>query len=178
MRDHAIYKHLLVIITFAFQLNSYEVLPFSDLLDEPWSQASYISPPVRAIALWSGHARKQSNSLALSSMRKESRHKVPKSVSRAALRRMQFTLHATRRTPHGASRLVQALSAWLVKIRRAPSRHSRDARVYGNMTTAIHKLSTPPPPPPVRAFVYIAHRVQHSHLLAFYASRFSIFIGF
>ena len=51
------------------------------------------------------------------------------------------------RTPHGASRLVQAMSAWLVKIRCAPSRHSRDARVYGHTTTAMHKLSTPPPPP-------------------------------
>ena len=60
---------------------------------------------------------------------------------------MQFTLHATRRTPHGASRLVQAISAWLVKTRRAPSRHSRDARVYGHTTKAMHKLSTPPPPP-------------------------------
>ena len=51
------------------------------------------------------------------------------------------------RTPHGASRLVQATSAWLVKTRRAPSRHSRDARVHGHTTTTIHKLSTPPPPP-------------------------------
>ena len=59
---------------------------------------------------------------------------------------MQFTLHATRRTPHGASCLVQAMSTWLVKTRRAPSRHSRDARVYGHTTTAMHKLSTPPPP--------------------------------
>ena len=67
----------------------------------------------------------------------------PKSVSRAVLRRMQFTLHATRRTPHGASRLVQATSASLVKTRRAPSRHSGDARVYGHTTTAMHKLSTP-----------------------------------
>ena len=75
---------------------------------------------------------------------------------------MQFTLHATRRTPHGASRLVQAMSAWLVKTRRAPSRHSRDPRVYGHTTTAMNKLSTPPhtahtplprrptqPPPPL-----------------------------
>ena len=50
-------------------------------------------------------------------------------------------------TPHGASRLVQAMSAWLVKTRRAPSRHSRHARVYGHTTTAVHKLSTPPSPP-------------------------------
>ena len=49
---------------------------------------------------------------------------------------MQVTLHATRRTPHGASRLVQAVSAWLVETRRAPSWHSRDARVhYGHAQT-------------------------------------------
>ena len=70
---------------------------------------------------------------------------MPKSVSRAVLRRMQFTLHGTRRTPHGVSRLVQAMSAWLVKTRRAPSRYSRDVRVYGHTTTAMHKLTTPPP---------------------------------
>ena len=68
-----------------------------------------------------------------------------KSVLRAVLGRMQFTLHATRRPPLGASRLVQAMSAWCVKTRRAPSRHSRDARVYSHTTTAMHKLSTPPP---------------------------------
>ena len=28
---------------------------------------------------------------------------------------MQFTFHASRRTPHGVSHLVQATSAWLVK---------------------------------------------------------------
>ena len=53
---------------------------------------------------------------------------------------MQFALHATRRTPHGASRLVQAMYAWLVKTRRDPH-----ARVYGHTTTAMPKLSTPPP---------------------------------
>ena len=37
---------------------------------------------------------------------------MPKSVLQADLGKMQFTLHATRRTPHGASRLVQAMSAW------------------------------------------------------------------
>ena len=64
--------------------------------------------------------------------KQESRHnKVPGSILRAVLGRMQFTLHATRRTPHGASRLVQPMSAWLVKTCRAPSRHSIDARVYG-----------------------------------------------
>ena len=34
--------------------------------------------------------------------------------------------------------------AWLVSTRRAPSRHSRDARVYGHTTTNMHQLSTPP----------------------------------
>ena len=72
---------------------------------------------------------------------------TPKSVLRAILGRVQFTLHATRRPPHGASRLVQSMSAWLVKIQCAPSRHSRDARVYGHTTTAMHKLRTPPPIP-------------------------------
>ena len=65
---------------------------------------------------------------------------------------MQFTLHATRRTPHGASRLVQAMSACLVTTRRAPSRHSRDARVYGHTTTAMHELNVPLPPPPAVAY--------------------------
>ena len=77
--------------------------------------------------------------------KQESRHKVPKSVIRAVLGRMQFVLHAIRRTPHGASHLVQATSALLVKSRRSPSRHSRDARVYGHTTAAMHELSSPLP---------------------------------
>ena len=42
----------------------------------------------------------------------------------------------------------KAMSAWLVKTRRAPSRHGRDARIYGHTTTAMHKLSNSPLPPP------------------------------
>ena len=68
-----------------------------------------------------------------------------KSASKAVFSRIQFTLHATRPTPHGASRLVQAVSAGSVKTRRAPSRHWRHARVYGHTTTAIYDMSTPPP---------------------------------
>ena len=45
----------------------------------------------------------------------ESTHKVPTSASQAVLSRIQVTLHATRRKPHGALRLVQAMSAWVVK---------------------------------------------------------------
>ena len=97
-------------------------------------------------SLWSGYTKKQINSMVAVIHKQESRHKVPKSVLREVLERMQFTLHSTRGTPHGASRLVQAMPAWLVKTRRAPSRHSRDATVYGQTTTAMHKLSTPPSP--------------------------------
>ena len=50
------------------------------------------------------------------------------------------------KTPHGASRLAQAMPAWLAKTRRAPSRHSRGASVYGHTTTAMRKLSATPPP--------------------------------
>ena len=98
----------------------------------------------------SGHTRKQGNSLLIGVVihKQESRHKVPKTDFRAVLGRMKFAFHATRRRSHGASRLVQAMSAWLVKTRRAPSRHSRDARVYGHTTTAMHKRSTPPPEEP------------------------------
>ena len=73
------------------------------------------------------------------------------SVLRAVLGNMQFTVLATRQTPHGASRLVQAMSAWLVKTRRAPSRHSRDARIYGHTTTYghAHTEDSPPLPPPL-----------------------------
>ena len=70
-----------------------------------------------------------------------------KSASQAGLGRMQPTLHATRRTPHGASRLVLAMYAWSVKTRHAPSRHCRDARVYGHMTTAMHEYRVHPAPP-------------------------------
>ena len=67
-----------------------------------------------------------------------------KSASRAFLSGMQLTLCATRPTPHGASRLAQAMSAWSVKTRRAPSRHCRNARVYGHATSAMHQNEYPP----------------------------------
>ena len=56
------------------------------------------------------------------------------------------TLHAARRTSYGASRLVQAISAWSAKTGRTPSWHRRDTRVYGHTTTAVHDTSTPRPP--------------------------------
>ena len=114
------------------------------------TQCEYGKTPTRQVhsnthcCLWSVHTRKQSNSLALSSISKKVGIRCRSPVLQAVLGRMQFTLHATRRKSHRASSLVQAMSAWLVKTRRAPSRHSRDARVYGHTTTAMHKLSTPP----------------------------------
>ena len=94
---------------------------------------------------------------------------------------MQPTLQATRRTPHGALRLVQAMSAWLVKTRHAPSRRSRDARVYGYTTTAMHDIEyTPsphttmamhdnkyPPPPSASKAVFSINKMQ----LPLYATR-------
>ena len=41
------------------------------------------------------------------------------------------------------------MSAWSVKIRRAPSRQCRDARVYTHATTTMHDNEYTPPPPPV-----------------------------
>ena len=68
-----------------------------------------------------------------------------KSASQAVLSRMQLTLHATRQTPRGASRLVLAISAWSVKTRRALRQHCRDARVYGHTTTVGHAWWVHPP---------------------------------
>ena len=42
---------------------------------------------------------------------------------------MQLTLHVTRGTPHGASRLLQARSAWSAKTRGTTSRQCKDATV-------------------------------------------------
>ena len=64
------------------------------------------------------------------------------------LSRIPLTLHATRPTPPGDSRLAQPMSAWSVKTRRAPSRHCRGARVYGHTTTTMHDNEYTPPPSP------------------------------
>ena len=56
-----------------------------------------------------------------------------------------LTVHATRRTPHGVSRLVLAMSAWSVATRRTPSRHCGDSRVYGHTTTTMHDNEHTPP---------------------------------
>ena len=68
----------------------------------------------------------------------QSTHEVPKSASQTVLSKVLITLHATRRTPHGDSRLLDATFAWSVKTRPAPSRIRRDASIYGHMTTGMH----------------------------------------
>ena len=73
---------------------------------------------------------------------------VLKSASRMVLSRTQLTPHVTRRAPHGASRLVQAMCAWPVNTRHAPSRPCRDANVYGCKTTSMHNTEYPLIPTP------------------------------
>ena len=109
-------------------------------------RGSYIVPGTATAVSSSGHTGKQIISLKLSSM--------CKSASRAVLSRMQLTLLATRRTPRGASRLVQAMTAWSVRTRRAPSRHFRDARVHGHTTTALYVVEYTPPPDPDWCFTH------------------------
>ena len=58
---------------------------------------------------------------------------------------MRLTLHATRRTPHGASRLVQAIPTRSVNTRRATSWHYSYAKIYRHKNTAKHDMSTNPP---------------------------------
>ena len=70
--------------------------------------------------------------------------KKARTASQVVLSRLQLKFHSTHQTLHGASRLLQAMSAWSVKTRRAPPRHCTDARVYIK-TTFMHEMSTPPP---------------------------------
>ena len=65
---------------------------------------------------------------------------APLRYHKAVVSRIKLALQATHRIPHGASRSVLAVSAWSVKTRRAPSRHCRDARVYGRTTTAMQDI--------------------------------------
>ena len=48
-------------------------------------------------------------------------------------------LSATRRTPHGASCVMQAIPVWSVKTLGAPYRNC-GARVYGHTTSAMHDM--------------------------------------
>ena len=91
-------------------------------------------PNVRGVSIWSRNGDSSRKGCAVNGQMTTAMHKL--STPPPLSRRMQFTLVATRRTPHGASRLMQAMSVSLVKTRRAPFRNSRDARVYGHPTTS------------------------------------------
>ena len=71
----------------------------------------------------------------------------PRAPTQTVPSSMQLTLHTTRRT---------LMSAWSVKTRRAPSRHCRDARVYGHTTTAMPDMTTPPCLPHPHPVVFTA----------------------
>ena len=121
-----------------------------DSLYPPPPTGSTMAPPLQT-SLWSGHTRKQGNPLVAVIHKQESRHMVPKSVLRAVLGRMD-AVHPTCNSPNTSRRFAlgaSSTSAWLVKTRRAPSRHSRHAKVYGHTTTGMRKLSTPPPKPAI-----------------------------
>ena len=76
----------------------------------PHPRGSYIVHP--SLSLEVAPPGRNTSSLHLSSM--------CESASQAFRGRMRLALHATRRTHHPAPRLVQAMSPWSVKTRRAP----------------------------------------------------------
>ena len=55
----------------------------------------------------------------------------------------------------GTSHLVHAMPAWSMKTRHAPSRRCRNARVYGDSTTAMHHITTPPPQSPALGHLHL-----------------------
>ena len=61
------------------------------------------------------------------------------------------------------------MSAWLVKTRRAPSRHSRDARAYGHTTTGQSQIEYTPthtPLPLTKAWLLIGRSLLRPRFLA------------
>ena len=128
---------------------SQQAAPFRD---QPTNIRGYGKASTRQLhsnthcCIWRGHARKQSNSVAPSSMNKKVGTRCRSPSYERFLEGCSSPIHATRRTPHGASRLVQAMSTWSVKARHAPSRHSRIARVDGRTTTAMHDNRVHPIP--------------------------------
>ena len=60
----------------------------------------------------------------------ESAHKVPKLAPQALLSRLQLARSAPRRSPRGASHVVQAISAWSMTHPRASSWYCGYARIY------------------------------------------------
>ena len=78
-----------------------------------------------------------------------------KSALQAVLERIQRTLHATRRTPHGASPLAQAVSRKVIEnpTCSVPALWGCDGLQYGHTATAMHEIEYIPPieyPPPLK----------------------------
>ena len=72
-------------------------------------------------------------------------------------------LHGTRRTSHGAPRLVQAMSTWSVKTRRAPSWPRWNTTIYGLIkTTAIHGNEYYPHPSPSKGWRCLLLRLERA----------------
>ena len=73
------------------------------------------------------------------------------------------------------------MSAWLVKTRRAPARHSRNARAYGHTTTATHKYRVHLAPyafsPDVVSPVDIKIHVRYDRSRNFRTNSFCLLIG-
>ena len=67
----------------------------------------------------------------------ESTLKVRLPASQVGLRRMQLTLHAARRTPHGALRLVHAMSAWSIKN---PTRYGTGSTISPKRGTGFFSI--------------------------------------
>ena len=88
----------------------------------------------------SGHIANQTMHLTLASICKD----VPLS-SGSSLDAADLSCDSSN-TSHGTSRLVLAMSAWLVKTRLVRSRHCRNAKICGHTITAMHDMGTPPPP--------------------------------
>ena len=105
-------------------------------------RGSYIIEPIHCY-LWGGHTRTESNSLARSSTSKSvgTRRRSPP-YERVSAGCSSLFMRLAEHLTALPWRLVQAISVWLVKIRRAPSRHSRDARVhisyvYGHVSIVV-----------------------------------------
>ena len=63
---------------------------------------------------------------------------ICKPAAQAVVGKMQLTLHGTRRTPNGAFRLVQEMSAWL--LGESPTRSVPVLQACeGSMATAMHE---------------------------------------
>ena len=73
--------------------------------------------------------------------------KIPQGKARQGKAGQGKRRHRRNESPRNTTKpALDSSKAWSVETRPAPSRHSRDGRVYGHTTTAMHETSTPPFP--------------------------------